>query len=70
MTTDASFLYVLGKLAIKTKYNIKLGLDAMCDYILILNCFKSDLSQKQFEKQELKAKYWIGLALFGGSAFE
>jgi len=66
VTTNPYFLYNLGKIAIQTAVDIKSGVQALSDYIVVLKNFESNQAKfKQHgRKMELKCKFWIGLGLY------
>ncbi len=58
ISTECSYLYLLGKIAIKYGTDAKEGVDVLCDCVEIMRLLG-------FEgcKMFLKAKYWIAYAL-------
>jgi hypothetical protein len=59
VSTDWSYLYLLGKIAIKHKVDVKLGVQTLADCLKIQHLLCADTNNKLC----CKTKYWISVGL-------
>ena len=67
--SDPKFLYLLGKLAAKSKLLVyaDLAIQSFYDYFLIVTYFKAQIPQAQFDLIKIKTFLWLSRVFLNAS---
>lgn len=68
--SNVKFLLSIGKICAETGQYLEDGLNALNDYLSIVEYYKLDVPEDTYEKLKVKANYYIGLIFYKERDYE